>query len=227
MAELAKELSSETSLVLPESYTLETGSGILQRQGLHLRHKDLATELTAKQSIYKQSLQLPALIIYNQSLLDRANNANEYLQEQIINIIFAVNEVRAKHPEVKRPLGEKRMADYDKIQNATDVTSDQLFQLEKLHNELKEEVYKKLKSQIIQWQNLCIEAAAKLTETIAKEGVNLPEDFNVILAKHLERAGANKIHPDELKELKIKGKLSYVEQAIVCALKEVDADGNN
>src|ERR1700733_13845112 len=124
MAAPVKDLSSEIPIVLPESYTLETGAGILQQQGLHLRHKDLATELTTTQSIYKQLLQLPALIIYNQSLVDRANNANEYLQEQIINIIFAVNEVRAKFPNINKPLSEKRIAEYEKIQGTTNVTAE-------------------------------------------------------------------------------------------------------
>lgn len=221
MPETIKQ-TANSPVVLPESYTLETGGGILKQQGVHLRHKDLAAELTTTQSIYKQLLHLPALIIYNQSLIDRAENANEYLQEQIINIIFSVNEVKAKYPDIKNPLSEKRLDEYEKIQAITAQTSDDLFELEKIHGQLKETMYARLKSQIEKWQNLCDEAADKLTNTLLKEGLNLPENFRRILSKHLQRAGTNKIEPNELKALNLKEKLSYTEQALACALREVN-----
>lgn len=224
MPETIKQTANST-VVLPESYTLETGGGILKRQGVNLRHKELAMELTTSESIYKQLLQLPALIIYNQSLIDRTTEANEYLQEQIINIIFAVNEVKAKHPHVTNPLSAKRLDEYDKIQGTTSETSDELFELEKVHNQLKETTYKQLKTQIIEWQKLCKEGAEKLTETLLQQGLKLPENFSDILAKHLQRAGTNKIAPEELKDLSPKGKLSYAEQALFCALKEVNYHG--
>lgn len=217
-----RSIIPETTPVLPESYTLETGSGILQRQGIIFRHKDLAAELTTSQSIYKQLLQLPALIIYNQSLVDRAKNANEYLQEQIINIIFAVNEVRAKQPENQKPLSARRTEEYNTIQATTYNTSEALFELEKIHHTLKENMYTRLKSQLREWKDLCREAADTLTDALVKEGLQLPDNFQDILSKHLQRAGTNKIHPDELKEFNLKEKLSYAEQALVCALKEVN-----
>lgn len=224
MAEAIKQ-TVNPPVVIPESYTLETGGGILKQQGVNLRHKDLAAELTTHQSIYKQLLKLPALIIYNQSLIDRAENANEYLQEQLINIIFAVNEVRAKHPHIQNPLSEKRLKEYDQIQAITAQTSDDLFELEKIHGQLKETMYVRLKSQIQKWQSLCDEAAEKLTTTLLKEGIALPENFQRILSKHLQRAGTNKIDPNELKAMNLNEKLSYTEKALACALKEVNYHG--
>lgn len=221
MATPAKPTMPPLTAVLPESYTLETGSGILQQQGVHLRHKDLSAELNTKESTYKQLLHLPALIIYNQSLVDRASNADEYLQEQIVNVIFAVNEVRAKYPENNSPLSAKRLDEYDKIQLATQQASEQVIEFAKIHEELKEEVSHRLKAQIKVWVDLCDAAADKLTEALVREKLSLPDNFREILSKHLQRAGTNRIRPEELSEMKWKGKLSYAEQALLCALKEV------
>jgi hypothetical protein len=43
----------------------------------------------------------------------------------------------------------------------------------------------------------------------------------------LERSGSNEISANDLSNMNIKGKLDYAEMALVCALKEVETNGNN
>lgn len=212
--------------ILPESYTLETSHGILQQQGVHLRHKELAAELTAANSLYKQLLQLPALIIYNQSLLERADNACDFLIEQIVNIAYAMTEVSAKYPTIPKPLTEKRLSLYQTIQNLTEENSNILHELSMKHIDFKYEVFDKLKADLGKWKALCRQSAEKLTAIVKNQGIEVPVYFPEILAKHLERAGTNSIKPEELHKLNIKGKLSYAEQAMICALSEVNANGH-
>lgn len=232
MAKAAKktkieEKTKSLSSILPSSYTKETAGNLLKAYGLHFRHKDIVNELFTKKSVYKQMLRLPALVIYNQSIINRIIASKNYLQEKITNIIFAVTAVRANNPHIEKPLSQKRQEDYSFIQNLNNQTSEEAIDLAIEHDKVRDEIFDKLYDQIHDWRDSCRETAAAITNNLNENGFNLNETFVDILQKHLERPGMNQLSVNELNEMNIKEPLNHAEIALVCALREVEKHGSD
>lgn len=203
----------------PTSYAIQTAENILHQYDIHFSKQEVIQHLMDVNSFYRKLLQIPALIIQNEMMLDNCRALQSYCAKQIINVIFADSTVTATYNQ--SVLGKSQTEKVYALQDKNSELTTHLTKLAKTQNQAREDSQALNQQAIQDWHQLHSDSADKIIKKLHTLGFELSPDFRRNLIRNLNRNETSfQLSEQQLGEYGLKKQLSGIEKAILTSLIE-------
>lgn len=206
------------------SYTVQTANDILRKYDVKMSQQELISQLTDNDSFYKRLLRVPALGIYNESLLNECSDICDYCQDELINVIFA-NQNMVNASSNKSALTNKQQEELENLQERSDEINKSLGSARKDQEAVVNQYSSVVEFNVQKWKELIEESADQIIAKLEELNFTLSPNFREKLIRRLDKQGAGiNFSKDALAAFHLKDKISGIEKAILSTLIEERKD---
>jgi len=226
MAKRKRQTQQTAYKPTPSTYAVETAGNVLRKYGVTLSLNEVSSQLMDNRSFYKHLLQVPALSIYNEYLVQQCNEMQIYCSEQLINVLFANATFIPPTPESEPILTPEKQQELTQLQTISDELSEKFNETKEQQQQLQQQYDDVAQQKIQDWDTLMQNSADTIVAKLNEIGFTISSDFRERLIKRLTKNGAGlNIPQNTLTSFHIKRKISGIEKAILATLIEENKNG--
>lgn len=196
------------------SYAQVTAARLLERFGVKISGQGVREQLKDPSSFYRAIISAAAKTLHGKLLLERCRELQNFIQQELVNIIFQSHQGGYTPPgDIQHEL-DKLKENYEARSNRVKGINNTLEQLEKIMDE-------KAQANIEEWQELQSKHAKAIIDALHQQGYPTSSSFEKRLEHHLNTTTNMQAIPEDiLQELKMAGSLNRTTRAVITALIE-------